>query len=456
MFEYLMPSLFFRSEPGTLLAQSERAAVAAQRRFGAAQHLPWGVSESGFASLDADRNYRYRSFGVPGLGLRRGLDEDRVVAPYATVLALGSDAPSALENLRELTGLGLMGEYGLYEAADFTPERVPEGRRLTPVRSYMAHHQGMILAALDNLLCDGALIRRMRADPRVRSIELLLHERVPAERPLELLPQVEPPEPRPHAASLPAPRPWSPVRQRGTALHLLGNGRLSSSITDAGAGGLRWQDYALTRWTPDPSCETQGLWFYVKDEETGEQWPAVLAPDPLSPGPKGRGEESVIFHPHLAEFYRRDRGIGLRMEVAVVPADDVEIRRFTIVNETDRARTLMQRWSLPRRATTSATPPSASSLYIASGSRVCPDCSLRADRVAPTSDPRCCFTGWCRMLRGSGSWASLAGLRSHALDAGSQLRDAGPVVLRQGRGDRRTVAGCTCAGPTLAGPKGAR
>jgi len=177
LFEYLMPSLLLRSEPGTLLAQSECAAIRAQQRFGAAQKLPWGVSESGFASLDADRNYRYRSFGVPGLGLRRGLTEDKVVAPYATVLALGCDAPAALENLHELTGLGLMGEYGLYEAADFTPERVPEGRRFTPVTSYMAHHQGMILAALDNALCDGALVRRMRADPRVRSVELLLPPR---------------------------------------------------------------------------------------------------------------------------------------------------------------------------------------------------------------------------------------------------------------------------------------
>jgi len=335
MFEYLMPSLLLRSEPGTLLAQSECAAIRAQQRFGASQQVPWGVSESGFASLDADCNYRYHSFGVPGLGLRRGLAEDTVTAPYATVLALGCDAPSALENLRELTRLGLMGEYGLYEAADFTPERVPEGRCLTLVRSYMAHHQGMILAALDNALCDDTLVRRMRADPRVRSVELLLHERVPAERPLELLPQLEPPEPRHHAANLPPPQPWSPEREPGPALHLLGNGRLSSSITDVGAGGLRWQGCALTRWTPDPTCETEGLWFYVKDEETGEQWPAVLAPD------RGlHGEGSVVFHSHLAEFHRRDHGIGLRMEVAVVPADDVEIRRFTIVNETGRPRAL--------------------------------------------------------------------------------------------------------------------
>ena len=146
---------------------------------------------------------------------------------------------------------------------------------------------------------------------------------------------MEHPEPRPHAVNLPPPQPWSPGREQGTALHLLGNGRLSSSITDAGAGGLRWQDSALTFWTPDPTCESQGLWFYVKDEETGEQWPAVPEPER-----RLRGEGTVVFNAHLAEFHRRARGIGLRMEVAVAPADDVEIRRFTIVNETDRPRTL--------------------------------------------------------------------------------------------------------------------
>jgi len=330
-----MPSLLLRSEPGTLLAQSELAAITAQQRFGGARNVPWGISESAYASLDAGHSYRYRTFGVPGLGLRRGLAEDTVVTPYVTALALGSDAPASIENLHELTALGLLGEYGLFEAADFTPRRVPKGQSFAPVRSYMAHHQGMILAALGNVLCDSALIRRMRADPRVRSVELLLHERIPAERPLEYLPRMEYPTPQLHAAGLPPLQPWSPESEHGTALHLLGNGRLSCSITDAGAGGLRWQDSAVTRWTPDPTTETQGLWFYVKDEKTGEQWPAVLEPDG-----RLRGDASVEFHPHMAEFHRRDHGIGLRMEVAVAPKDDVEIRRFTVVNETDRPRTL--------------------------------------------------------------------------------------------------------------------
>ncbi|MBW2629994.1 MAG: cellobiose phosphorylase, partial [Deltaproteobacteria bacterium] len=335
LFEYLMPSLLLRSEPGTLLAQSELAAITAQQRFGGARNVPWGISESAYASLDAGHSYRYRTFGVPGLGLRRGLAEDTVVTPYVTALALGSDAPASIENLHELTALGLLGEYGLFEAADFTPRRVPKGQSFAPVRSYMAHHQGMILAALGNVLCDSALIRRMRADPRVRSVELLLHERIPAERPLEYLPRMEYPTPQLHAAGLPPLQPWSPESEHGTALHLLGNGRRSCSITDAGAGRLRWQDSAVTRWTPAPTTETQGLWFYVKDEKTGEQWPAVLEPDG-----RLRGDASVECHPHMAEFHRRDHGIGLRMEVAVAPKDDVEIRRFTVVNETDRPRTL--------------------------------------------------------------------------------------------------------------------
>ncbi len=335
LFEYLMPALLFRSERGTLLAQSECAAIEAQRRYGSEQKMPWGVSESGFAALDADRNYRYRAFGVPGLGLRRDLSEDSVVAPYATVLALGCDVFTALENLRELKSMEMIGEHGLYEAADFTSDRVPWGCRMNPVQSYMAHHQGMILAALDNALCDDVLIRRVHADPRVRSVELLLHERVPSERPLEVLPLTEPHASQVHPTSLPSPQSWSPTGERGTALHLLGNGRLSSAITDSGAGGLRWHDYALTRWTPDPTCESQGLRFYVKDEDTGEQWLAVPGPSEIADD-----EASAVFSTHLAEFHRHDYGIGIHMEVAVMPADDVEVRRFTIVNETERPRTL--------------------------------------------------------------------------------------------------------------------
>jgi cyclic beta-1,2-glucan synthetase len=336
MFEYLMPSLLLRSHPGTLLAESERAAVETQRRYAKKLGIPWGMSESGFASLDPSSHYRYRAFGVPGLGLRRGLARDLVVAPYAAALALPISPGAAVDNLSELDHLELVGVYGFYEAADFTRDRLPPGRRVAIVRSYMAHHQGMILAAVGNALCADALVRRFHADGRVRAVELLLHERIPREVAPELARVEELRVPTPRRAALPAPGPWMPVGPADLPqLHALGNGRLSTWITESGAGALRWQGHALTRWLPDTTRDNHGLWIYVHDEESGAVWSAARQPTNAA-----ADEASVVFHPHMAEFHRRERGIAIRMEVFVAPADDVDVRRVTVVNESDRVRVL--------------------------------------------------------------------------------------------------------------------
>jgi cyclic beta-1,2-glucan synthetase len=338
LFEYLMPPLLLRSHPGTLLYESERIAVDAQRSFARELGMPWGVSESGYAAVDAHGHYRYHAFGVPALGLRRGLARDLVVAPYASALALPVRTHAALDNLRELERLGLCGAYGLLEAADFTPDRAPrEGaQRFAPVRSWMAHHQGMTLAALANTLCGESLLRRFHADRRVRAVELLLHERVPRELTPEAGRAHERPEPEPRRAAVPAPGPWAPAGPDTTPrVHALGNGRLACWVTEAGSGGLRWHGRALTRWRPDATRDDRGLWIYVRDDESGAIWSAGRQPTGV------RADEAhVVFHPHLAEFHRRDRGIALRLEVAVAPADDLEIRRLGIANESDRPRTL--------------------------------------------------------------------------------------------------------------------
>ena len=145
MFEYLMPRLLLRSLPGTLLAEACRTAVARQIEYGRELGVPWGISESGFAAQYLDGDYQYQSFGVPGLGLKRGLDQDRVVAPYATAMAAMLAPREALENFRRLAQEGAEGDYGFYEAIDYTPDRVPKGQRSVVVQSYMAHHQGMSL-----------------------------------------------------------------------------------------------------------------------------------------------------------------------------------------------------------------------------------------------------------------------------------------------------------------------
>lgn len=336
MFEYLMPPLLLPSHPSSLLGQSERAAVTVQRQFAQAEGLPWGVSESAFAARDVEHRYRYRAFGVPALGLRREQARDRVVAPYATVLALAVNRGAAMANLQALQQLGLVGNYGFFEAADFTAERVRTGRRFSIVRAYMAHHQGMILAALNNALGADVLVRRLRQEPRVRVMELLLHERIPQELPV----QSRLSEPRQVLASsndsTPAPHAWVPHgAELFPQVHVLGNGRLSGWISTAGGGGLSWHQHALTRWQADATRDSQGLWVYLRDEHSGAVWSATRQPS----GVVGEHEQ-VVFHPHMAEFHRHEQGIGLRLEVAIAAADDLEIRRLTLTNESDQPRSL--------------------------------------------------------------------------------------------------------------------
>ncbi|MGH8413049.1 MAG: glucoamylase family protein, partial [Pseudomonas sp.] len=179
MFEYLMPNLIMPSYEGTLLEQTCRAAVALQIEHGHQLGIPWGVSESGYNTLDAHFNYQYRAFGVPGLGLKRGLAEDTVVAPYASALALMVEPQAACRNLQRLAAQGSAGRYGLYEAVDYTEARLPRGQRYAVVRSFMAHHQGMSLLALTSLLLDRPMQRRFESIPAFQATVLLLQERVP-------------------------------------------------------------------------------------------------------------------------------------------------------------------------------------------------------------------------------------------------------------------------------------
>ncbi len=336
MFEYLMPTLLLRSEPDTLLGQSDRTAVDVQRSYGDALGIPWGISESAFATQDPEHNYRYSAFGVPSLGLRRGLTRDRVVAPYATSLALAVSPKQAIRNLRELERLGVSGRYGFLDAADFTPARVSAGSDFTPVRAYMAHHQGMTIAALGNALCDDILVQRFHADPRMRAVELLLQERVPWEFPRELTRETEREVAIPRIPPAAAPHAWDPATANNfPQMHTLGNGRLASWITATGSGGLLWRRHALTRWQPDATSDGHGLWIYVSDEDSGAVWSVGQQPTNVA-----ASDARVIFHPHMVEFHRRDDGVGITMEVCVAPSDDLEIRRVTVLNASGRARTL--------------------------------------------------------------------------------------------------------------------
>ncbi|MFB9867870.1 GH36-type glycosyl hydrolase domain-containing protein [Vreelandella sulfidaeris] len=328
MFEYLMPNLLMRSREDTLLNRTSELAVKAQIAWGEKHNQPWGISESAFALRDAGQTYQYRSFGVPGLGYKRGLEEDFVITPYASALAVSIAPRAVVSNIRALETMGMLGTYGMFEALDLTPERATEGHPATVVRSYMAHHQGMLLVSLGNLINNRSMVDRFHADPMVAAGELLLDERAPHIAPSEW-PLAAPERAVVTALALPnPPGPWSTIDPLRRQAFVLGNGRLTSLVTDAGGGGLDWHGLALTRYEPDVTRDNDGLWIYLRDEVSQSVW--------LATSPNGRTRYAM----HEIEHHYRNQGISVHVKIAVAAADDVEVRQITLHNETDKPRTL--------------------------------------------------------------------------------------------------------------------
>ncbi|MEL6205413.1 MAG: glucoamylase family protein [Pseudomonadota bacterium] len=329
MFEYLMPALVLRSAQGQLLGQSEGAAVDIQRRYGERLGLPWGVSEAAFSARDAAQRYQYRAFGVAGLGMRQGLAEDYVVAPYASALALSVRPEAAVENLRRLETLGLRGRYGFYDAVDFTPSRVESDRAFTPVQTYMAHHQGMLLAAIGNALCEDIHVRRFHRDPRIDSIDLLLHERVPWEYVPEPLPDAGASLPEQPERQVPTLHGWSADDTDSPQFHTLGNGRLSVWLSGAAMGTVWWHGQSLTKWSPDTVRDDGAARVFLRDAESAETWEFRANAEP---------HMDVRFHAEKATFHLQHHRVAATQEICVAAADDIEIRRVTLVNQGDDAR----------------------------------------------------------------------------------------------------------------------
>jgi len=334
MFEYLMPVLFTRNFENSLLDYACRAAVAHQKKYATQRGMPWGISEAAFSALDANRIYQYRAFGVPGLGLKRGLEEDLVVSPYSSFLALAVDPPAALRNLKRLARLGMRGSRGFFEAIDYTRQHQREGDRGVIIYAYMAHHQGMSLLAVDNMLNDKVMQKRFHADPRVRSTEPLFFERIPASSTEYFNPAPERPIPRSIEALPSAGR----VNTEHTAIpraHLLSNGSYSLMVTNSGGGYARWRDYDLTRWRADTTRDACGSFCYVRGMRSGAVWSTSFHP---LDRPERR--YSATLTSDKAQFCRRDAGIETLVEIVISPEDDAEIRRIRFTNGTPRTRHL--------------------------------------------------------------------------------------------------------------------
>jgi cyclic beta-1,2-glucan synthetase len=331
MFEYLMPSLVMRAPSSSLLEQTNRLIVRRQIEYATVQGKPWGVSESAFNARDLELTYQYSNFGVPSLGLKRGLGDSLVIAPYATALAAMVDPPAAIENFARLVGLGAAGRYGFYEALDFTPERLPEGQTMAVVQAFMAHHQGMTIVALADALLDGVMRSRFHAEPIVQATELLLQERIPREV------AVVPPSVVSGRARI---RPieagsWRSVSPHAAAPEtvLLSNGRYRVMVTAVGSGSSVWRDLAITRWREDPVRDDWGSYIYLRDVEQDLVWSAGLQPTGVEPD-----ELEVIFNEERAEFTRRDGALTTSLQVLVSAEEDAEVRRVILSNAGVRPR----------------------------------------------------------------------------------------------------------------------
>jgi len=335
MFEYLMPLLFTFSFRNSLLENACIAAVKCQMQYARERGVPWGISESAHSGLDNNQIYQYHAFGVPSLGLKRGLEDDLVVAPYATALALLVEPEDAIGNLRRLENFGMFGRMGFYESLDYTRQPKRHGGNGVIVYAYMAHHQGMTLMALDNVLNGSAMRRRFHADRRIKAVEPLLFERIPPQ------PSMLVHRPSDHMAIRPISEPDVPpyrVLDEDTQVprvHLLGNGRYTLIITNSGAGYSRWRDLDITRWRSDSTRDNWGMFFYLREEGSAAVWSTTHQPlnvkDPAY---------TAIFSADRAEFRRRRQGIESHVEVTVSPEDDVEIRRITLTNHSLRTRKL--------------------------------------------------------------------------------------------------------------------
>ena len=335
MFEYLMPLLVMPTYQNTLLDQTYQAVIDRQIQYGRQRGIPWGISESGYNATDTHLNYQYRAFGVPGLGFKRGLADDLVIAPYATAMALMVACDRACANLQVMATHGFLGEYGFYEAVDYTSSRLSRGQPHAIIRSYMAHHQGMSFLSFAYLLLNRPMQKRFESDRNFQAIDLLLQERIPKVAPFY-----------PHATE--ASENHKSVDERDALIrvftspqtpvpevHLLSNGRYHVMVTNAGGGYSQWKGLAVTRWREDATRDNTGNFCYVRDVTSGDVWSTTH-----QPSLKSAKKYEAIFSQARAEYRRRDGDIRMHTEIAVSPEDDIEIRRSTITNRAKVSRTI--------------------------------------------------------------------------------------------------------------------
>lgn len=325
MFEYLMPNLIMPSYDNTLLDRTNNGIIRRQIEYGKQQNIPWGISESCYNMVDANLNYQYKAFGVPELGFKRGLGDDLVIAPYATIMSLMVDPKAGYENLQKLSQKGFKGKYGYYESVDFTPRRLPRGKHNILIQSFMVHHQGMSFLSLIHYLLHQPMQKRFELEPAFQSTLLLLQEQVPKASGYYTAPKdsIEI-----HSSITNADiRIVKNTENFIPEIQLLSNGNYHVMISNTGSGYSKWNNYAITRWQDDFTTDNYGSFCFIRDLDSGIFWSNTYQPTL-----KQTESYEAVFSQGRAEFKRIDHDIETHSEIIVSPEDNIEIKRIQITN----------------------------------------------------------------------------------------------------------------------------
>jgi len=328
MFEYLMPWLFMRTYRNSIWDSTYHGVVDRQIEYAHGRGVPFGISESGYYAFDYQMNYQYQAFGVPGLGFKRGLEQDLVVAPYATIMALPYAKDVGLADLDLLEKLGARGEYGYYEAVEYTPARLPKNQECIVIMSFMAHHQGMSLLTLANVLLPKKMYDRFHSNKYVRSVELLLQERIPnrpriLDRPTKAKVQREDIK-QAHTGGF---REYISPNTPTPEVCILSNGAYMSVVSVSGGGFSRYEGKAITRWQEDPVIDRSGSYMYIRDITQDQVWSATFHPCRVT-----SPEQYIRFSLDNALFTRVDGSIRTSLEICVSPESNAEVRRLSLTN----------------------------------------------------------------------------------------------------------------------------
>jgi cyclic beta-1,2-glucan synthetase len=332
MFEYLMPLLIMKNYPNTLLHETYDFVVRCQKDYGRKRKVPWGVSESGYNAFDLRLNYQYKAFGIPSLGLKRGLINDTVIAPYATVLALLVNPEDAVKNILQLKEEGLDSPYGFYEAIDYTPERLGKGKKSSIVKSFMAHHQGMSFMALNNVINNYVMQERFHGVPVIKAVDILMQEKIPTK---VIFAKDYKEKIEPFDEAIKDDIEYTKVLGLNNNIlpevHMLSNGDYSVMVTDNGSGISKYQDMAVTRWREDSILNNSGMFFYIQDIDNNSVWSNSLSPCNVLPN-----RYKVVFSQDKISIARTDGDIDTNTEIIVSTEDNVEVRRLTLTNHSQQ------------------------------------------------------------------------------------------------------------------------